>query len=52
MAHGRDKPKKEKLKPKKEKAPRHPAATRDQQVIATVGGKDRWAGDSKPVEAD
>lgn len=44
MAHGRDKPKKEPRRPKKAKPPKHPAATRDQQVIAHVAGQDqhRW----------
>ncbi|HZT96389.1 MAG TPA: hypothetical protein VFB34_06080 [Chloroflexota bacterium] len=44
MAHGRDKPKREKRRPKKDKAPKHPAATRDQQIISHVSGQDqhRW----------
>jgi len=50
MAHGRDKPKKEPRRPKKAKAPKHPAATRAQQVITTVSGQDqhRWTTDTKP----
>lgn len=40
MAHGRDKPKKETRTPKKAKAAKHPAATRGEQVIASVSGKD------------
>lgn len=45
MAHGRDKPKKEARRPKKAKPPKHPAATRAQQTIATVSGQDhhRWS---------
>jgi hypothetical protein len=50
MAHGRDKPKKEARRPKKAKAPKHPAATRSQQVINTVSGNDqhRWTNEPKP----
>ena len=54
MAHGRDKPKREVRRPKKAKAPKHPAATRDQQVIASVSGQDqhRWTTDTKSEHRD
>jgi hypothetical protein len=53
MAHGRDKPKKEVRRPKKAKPAKHPAATRGQQVIATVSGQDqhRPATTEKPDES-
>ncbi|GEM_PF-5572537 len=49
MAHGRDKPKREQRRPKKAKAPKHPAATREQQVIAHVSGQDqhRWSTENR-----
>lgn len=52
MAHGRDKPKREARRPKKAKPPKHPAATRDQQVIAHVSGQDqhRWSTDQRPED--
>ncbi len=40
MAHGRDKPKREKRRPKKDKTA-HPAATREQQIISHVAGQDQ-----------
>lgn len=54
MAHGRDKPKKEARRPKKSKPPKHPAATRSQQVIANVSGQDqhRWSTQPRTEEGD
>lgn len=52
MAHGRDKPKREKRRPKKAKAPAHPAATRAQEVLSQVAGQDqhRWTTEQRDTD--
>jgi hypothetical protein len=52
MAHGRDKPGREKRKPKKAKTPTPTATSRSQEILSHVSGQDqhRWTTEQQREE--